>query len=174
MFLKEKSPCLVLFWKKPPQTLLLWDWLGNRLFSLNDLKSYPPEVYPHLDNGCLDNGRTNLASGVVKQNHLFGLYFKPNSVSYSLIVWIYLALGSSYWKCWNAILTFHFRLITTYTQSRIYLWQVAFSCSKSNGVQCLHLPNNLPHPNERSRGRRGLSTERRTKAWSISSEKEKS
>lgn len=48
------------------------------------LSNLPPaEVYIHLDYDCFS---TNLASGVVKQNHLLRLYLKPNSVSYSLVV----------------------------------------------------------------------------------------
>lgn len=68
--------------------LLGRDWLGHRFFVLMTLNVVlsnlnPPEADPHLDYGCFG---TNLASGVVKQNHLLRLYFKPNSVSCSLAV----------------------------------------------------------------------------------------
>lgn len=68
--------------------LLSQDWLGHQFFVLMTFNIVlsnltPPEACPHLDYGCL---RMNLASGVVKQNHLLRLYFKPNSVSCSLAV----------------------------------------------------------------------------------------
>ena len=75
---------------------------------------------------------------------------------------IYLALGGSYWKCWNAILTFNFRLTTTYTWSSIYLWHEAFSYKKTS-VRCHHLLNHLLGPNGRGTGSRGMSVARRTK-----------
>lgn len=77
--------------------LLVRDQLGHRLFlsmTFNVVLSNltPPGADPHLDYGCL---RMNLASGMVKQNRLLRLYFKPNSVSCSLVIWFIWPLGAS-------------------------------------------------------------------------------
>lgn len=68
--------------------LLGKDWLGTGLFLLMTsnliLSDLNLQKTTFILTGCF---RMNLASGVVKENHLLRSYFKPNSVSYSRVVW---------------------------------------------------------------------------------------
>lgn len=67
--------------------LLGKDWLGTGLFLLMTsnliLSDLNLQKTTFILTGCF---RMNLASGVVKENHLLRSYFKPNSVSYSRVV----------------------------------------------------------------------------------------
>lgn len=86
--LRDESPCLVLSCTNH-QSRCFWA-LSLKTFNAALPNFAPSGAYPLLECGCF---RTNLASGVEKQNHLLILYFKQNSVSYSLARWFIWPLG---------------------------------------------------------------------------------
>ena len=104
----------------------------------------------------------NLVASMVKQNHLLRSYSKPNPVSYSLVVWFIWPWGNPTESA--EMPDWHFTSdLQPPTLKAGFISDRRLSPVKTS-VQCFHLLSNLLCPNGRSRGSKGVSVGRKTRA----------